>query len=71
MKAIGFDLGWYPFDSQLFENMVIKSQITGKFSVKTCLKYHEYVSDHIVFRIHGWTGHPVQNWCCINRYFGS
>ena len=29
MKAIGFDLGWYPFDSQLFENMIMKAQITG------------------------------------------
>ena len=29
MKAIGFDLGWYPFDSQMFENMIIKAQITG------------------------------------------
>jgi hypothetical protein len=46
MKAIGFDLGWYPFDSQLFENRVIKSQIIGKFSVKTCLKYHECERSH-------------------------
>ena len=29
------------------------------------------VKDHIIFRIHCWTGHPIQNWHCINRYFGS
>ena len=29
MEAIGFDLGWYPFDSQVFENRLMKTTITG------------------------------------------
>jgi hypothetical protein len=33
MKAIGFDLGWYPFDSQLFENKIMKATITGRYVV--------------------------------------
>ena len=29
MEAIGFDLAWYPFDTQRFEDRYWKTMITG------------------------------------------